>query len=78
MSTEYRTESAVLAAESMGHDVAWDPPAALTAARRWTCTRCPATVIDYNGNVYGSATTTQCEVDSGDLQGGVSGTGDQP
>ena len=46
-----------LRAEGWGHHLVWDPPAALTAARRWTCDdpRCGATVIDYRGNVYGSA-----------------------
>lgn len=46
-------------ATDLGHAPVWDPPAAMTAALRWTCP-CGATVLDYNGNVYGSATTRRC------------------
>lgn len=45
---------------SAAHALEWDPPAALTAALRWTCTRCYATLIDYHGNVYGDAISDPC------------------
>lgn len=44
----------------LGHALEWDPPAALTAAMRWTCVICTATAIDYCGNHYGSATEGTC------------------
>lgn len=55
-------EPAVQIARSMGHDMEWDPPAALTRARRWTCTRreCGEAVIDYDGNISGDAATRSC------------------
>lgn len=53
-------EPAVARAEALGHAVEWDPPWGMTAARRWTCTRCSATVLDYSGNIYGSAVTSTC------------------
>jgi hypothetical protein len=53
-------EPAVAAATDHGHQVAWDPPSGMSAARRWTCLDCGATVIDYWGNVYGSATEQTC------------------
>ena len=46
-------------ATDRGHAPKWDPPAGMTAALRWTCA-CGATVIDYRGNVYGSATERDC------------------
>jgi len=43
-----------------GHDLEWDPPAAMTAVCRWTCVRCGDAVL-VNGNVvYGSATREAC------------------
>lgn len=45
-------------ATSRGHAPQWDPPFA-SAALRWTCP-CGAAVLDYHGNVYGSATTKDC------------------
>ena len=54
-------EPAVAKAQELGHTVEWDPPAALTRARRWTCTCCGATVLDYCGNVYGSAVEMTCQ-----------------
>jgi hypothetical protein len=42
------------------HALEWDPPAGLTRADRWTCTRCGAAALNYLGNVYGSATTESC------------------
>jgi hypothetical protein len=56
-----RTEPAVVAATDKGHVVAWDPPAGLTAARRWTCTRCGNAVLDYQGDVYGGALQITCD-----------------
>lgn len=50
--------------EADGHDLEWDPPAAMTAARRWTCRTCGNAVIDYCGNVYGSATEQPCGSES--------------
>ena len=44
---------------SLGHDPVWDPPAAMTATRRWTCS-CGAAVLDYRGTEYGSATEGRC------------------
>lgn len=54
-------EPAVAAATEKGHTVEWDPPWGMTAARRWTCTRCHDAVLDYAGNVYGSAATRTCD-----------------
>lgn len=46
-----------------GHDLAWDPPAAMTAARRWTCRRrdCGAAAIRYEANEYGTACEQTCD-----------------
>lgn len=57
-----RTEP-VLRAEALGHIVEWDPPSGLSSASRWTCTnrRCGAAVLEYNGNIYGSAVEKTCE-----------------
>lgn len=51
-----------------GHVMEWDPPAALTAAQRWTCINngCGATVIRYGERVYGSATEKTCEQSKAD------------
>lgn len=57
-------EAAVTRAEALGHWVEHDPPAAMTAARRWTCARCGAAVLDYLGNIYGSAVEKMCEEES--------------
>lgn len=45
-----------------GHNLAWDPPAAMTAALRWTCRHydCGAAAVRYEGNEYGSATEQTC------------------
>lgn len=56
-----------------GHTLVWDPPATLTAGKRWTCTACEAVAIDYLGNVYGSAVREQCSHPGNDVQ---SSTGD--
>jgi len=42
------------------HDLEWDPPAVMTAVRRWTCTRCGDAVLVNGDNVYGSATRETC------------------
>lgn len=54
-------EPAVAKAVEKGHTVKPDPPAAMTAARRWTCTRCGDSVLDYLGNVYGGAVDRTCD-----------------
>lgn len=46
-------------ATRLGHCPTWDPPAAMTAAKRWTC-GCGHAVLDYCGNVYGSAVEIEC------------------
>lgn len=46
--------------KSDSHTLQWDPPAALTAALRWTCTECGAALLDYQGTIYGSATEHDC------------------
>jgi hypothetical protein len=48
-------------AVQLGHTLEWNPPHALTSARRWTCKTCGAAVLDYHGNVYGSAVENTCE-----------------
>jgi len=59
--TEAKPEPVVVA-EALGHAVEWDPPAALTEARRWTCSRCGDAVLDYRGNIYGGAANRSCWV----------------
>lgn len=53
---------AVRRAESRGHHVTFDPPAGMTGTLRWTCTEteCGRAVLDYNGNIYGSAIEDDC------------------
>jgi hypothetical protein len=46
-------------ARQLGHEPVWDPPAAMTAAKRWTCS-CRCAVLDYRGTVYGSAIERRC------------------
>lgn len=53
---------AVEQAEARGHVVYDDPPWGLSSAMRWTCSRCEAAVLSYNGNIYGSAVETDCQV----------------
>lgn len=48
-------------ATALGHDMEWDPPAAVTATSRWTCKTCGSAVLDYRGNVYGSAIEKTCD-----------------
>ena len=55
------SEPAVVKATGLGHTVEWNPPAAITAARRWTRTACGSAVLDYDGRIYGSATEITCE-----------------
>lgn len=54
-------ERAVVLATERGHKVEHDPPAGMTAARRWTCVTCGDAVIDYLGNIYGGAIDRTCE-----------------
>ncbi len=49
-------------AADRGHVVVSDPPHDLSAGRRWTCRKCGAAVIDYRGNVYGSAIEQDCPI----------------
>jgi hypothetical protein len=55
---------AVERAEEFGHSVVSDPPWGMTAAMRWTCKVCDATVLDYCGNIYSSAVERRCEQSS--------------
>lgn len=61
---EFVDRRATPAAPDVGHasthQLAWDPPAAITAALRWTCTVCGHAVLDYAGTVYGSAVDSPC------------------
>jgi hypothetical protein len=59
-STWHRTEPLVRA-ESLGHQVEWDPPAALTTGRRWTCKTCGEAVLIYHNNIYGGAMERTCQ-----------------
>lgn len=54
-------EPAVARAIENGHTVESDPPAGMTAAQRWTCTRCGDAALDYHGNVYGGAVDRTCD-----------------
>jgi hypothetical protein len=47
------------AAIELGHAPEWDPPAAMSSVKRWTCP-CGAAVLSTAYNVYGSAVTEQC------------------
>lgn len=51
----------VTAAVKAGHALESDPPAALTAVRRWTCTTCGDAVLLREGHAYGGATERTCE-----------------
>jgi hypothetical protein len=55
------------AARHRGHTLEWDPPHPLSNVMRWTCTGplCGAAVLSYQGNVYGTATTTYCPCPAG-------------
>lgn len=45
-----------------GHRLDWDPPAALTAMRRWTCRTCGDAVLQRpDGSTYGGAAERTCE-----------------
>lgn len=64
---KFRSSLAPHAAVANGHDLHWDPPAAMTAALRWTCP-CGDAAIRYGTNEYGSATERPCTLtESGDL-----------
>jgi hypothetical protein len=44
------------------HNVEWDPPAALTSVKRWTCRNCGLAVLQAaDGHFYGSALTEECK-----------------
>ena len=45
-----------------GHDLVYDPPAAMSSAQRWTCRRCWRAVIKVGFNEYGSALEYLCDV----------------
>lgn len=46
----------VIDAQNRGHVMEWDPPAALTAMKRWTCSRCyEALLVRPDGTAYGNA-----------------------
>lgn len=50
-------------AAANGHQMEWDPPAAMTSFSRWTCTRCGEAVLfrEYEPeSAYGSALTGEC------------------
>lgn len=56
-------EAAQPAVTVRGHALAWDPPAAMTSRRRWTCERrtCGrAVLVGPDGHAYGSALATSC------------------
>ena len=55
------SEVAIERARAQGHAVESDPPAGMTAARRWTCTVCGNAVLVYGSNIYGSAVDQTCE-----------------
>lgn len=43
-----------------GHALAWDPPAIMSRADRWTCSNCGGALLRYGQNIYGSATEGVC------------------
>jgi hypothetical protein len=45
---------------AQSHNLEPDPPSGMTAALRWTCRDCGHAVLDYLGNVYGSAVEKPC------------------
>lgn len=47
--------------DHLGHNLLWDPPAIMTAGKRWTCRRCGRVALIYGANLYGSATTVGCD-----------------
>lgn len=48
-------------ARRFGHTLDWDPPAAITAIRRWTCRDCSSTLLDDRGHLYGDAIEQTCQ-----------------
>jgi hypothetical protein len=61
--------------EPLGHTVESDPPAALTAVQRWTCTTCGDAILRNGGITYGGATERTCEQSQrfwANVTGGVS------
>ncbi|WP_436759402.1 hypothetical protein [Streptosporangium sp. V21-05] len=68
MSTDLAADlSPVQRAEALGHTAKNDPPHALSAVSRWTCTRCGAAVLSRAGVVYGSAIEQTCEQYAADM-----------
>lgn len=46
----------------LGHDLEWDPPAAMTSMRRWTCLVCGDAVLARpDGTVYGAGSERPCD-----------------
>lgn len=61
------TSAQVLAiAAQRGHRVQIDPPAAITATRRWTCPCGRAALLSGSGIAHGSALTENCELATDD------------
>ena len=58
----YDAENPPQVAVDNGHALEWDPPAALTSTKRWTCTRrdCGMAVLESDGSVRGSAAQEPC------------------
>lgn len=50
----------VTQANARGHDVEPDPPAGLTRAERWTCSKCGNAVLRNREVIYGSAVSEDC------------------
>ena len=59
-SSEEQVPEPVRRATARGHVVENDPPAAMTAVRRWTCILCGDAVLEREGVIYGAATTRNC------------------
>jgi hypothetical protein len=47
-------------ATSRGHVLEWDPPQAMPAVRRWTCSLCGEAVLESGGVIYGQAAERAC------------------
>jgi hypothetical protein len=45
---------------SRGHLLKWDPPDALSAVRRWTCSLCGDAVLNNRGVISGQAADRAC------------------
>jgi hypothetical protein len=60
------SNAAVIKAEQLGHKLAYDPPAIMTAVHRWTCERCGAAALVNDSTAYGSALTVACAPPAGE------------